>query len=433
MTAADQTIVEQVNLEQEIVDRMNRDCHCVGTNVESLHSWLDADLRDRGIAEPVVTTHPHLFSQMPVFVTREHQTRMKKVIAAIESVVTLPAYQAMALKHAPKIASFTTPVRGVFMGYDFHIADEGPKLIEINTNAGGAMLTVAMARAQQACCPEVADYLSVQPSTSELENEIFAMIMGEWRLSRTNQTLTCIAIVDENPRAQYLYPEFLLFQKLVESRGVRTIIASPEELLSKNDGLWFGEQRIDMVYNRLTDFYLQSPAASALADAYLAGAVVLTPNPHTHALYANKDNLVLLSDEQALLSMGVAKNVVDILLDGVLRTEVVDASSAEQWWSNRKQWFFKPSSGFGSRGTYRGDKLTRKTFGDIMQGGYVAQAFCAPGERGQADDSALKFDVRNYVYGGKVQQIAARLYQGQTTNFRTQGGGFAPVYAIGSE
>jgi hypothetical protein len=41
---------------------------------------------------------------------------------------------------------------------------------------------------------------------------------------------------------------------------------------------------------------------------------------------------------------------------------------------------------------------------------------------------ALKFDVRNYVYDGAVQFITARLYQGQTTNFRTPGGGFTPVF-----
>jgi hypothetical protein len=28
--------------------------------------------------------------------------------------------------------------------------------------------------------------------------------------------------------------------------------------------------------------------------------------------------------------------------------------------------------------------------------------------------------------------MAARLYQGQTTNFRTHGGGFAPVYVVGA-
>jgi hypothetical protein len=33
-----------------------------------------------------------------------------------------------------------------------------------------------------------------------------------------------------------------------------------------------------------------------------------------------------------------------------------------------------------------------------------------------------------YVYDGTVQPTAARLYQGQTTTFRTAGGGFAPVF-----
>jgi hypothetical protein len=56
-----------------------------------------------------------------------------------------------------------------------------------------------------------------------------------------------------------------------------------------------------------------------------------------------------------------------------------------------------------------------------------------PGERisGSKDNpQSLKFDVRCYVYDGKVQWMGARMYQGQTTNFRTIGGGFAPVYRL---
>ena len=41
----------------------------------------------------------------------------------------------------------------------------------------------------------------------------------------------------------------------------------------------------------------------------------------------------------------------------------------------------------------------------------------------------MKFDLRAYAYAGETQWVAARLYQGQTTNFRTPGGGFAPVYS----
>jgi hypothetical protein len=42
----------------------------------------------------------------------------------------------------------------------------------------------------------------------------------------------------------------------------------------------------------------------------------------------------------------------------------------------------------------------------------------------------LKSDIRLYTYDGTVLLAAARLYQGQTTNFRTPGGGFAPVFFL---
>jgi len=41
----------------------------------------------------------------------------------------------------------------------------------------------------------------------------------------------------------------------------------------------------------------------------------------------------------------------------------------------------------------------------------------------------MKLDLRCYVYDGRVLSVAARVYQGQTTNFRTPGGGFATVFS----
>jgi hypothetical protein len=63
----------------------------------------------------------------------------------------------------------------------------------------------------------------------------------------------------------------------------------------------------------------------------------------------------------------------------------------------------------------------------------VAQAFAPPGIRGIAHDgvrSELKVDIRLYTYAGRPLLAAARLYQGQTTNMRTPGGGFAPVLEV---
>ena len=60
---------------------------------------------------------------------------------------------------------------------------------------------------------------------------------------------------------------------------------------------------------------------------------------------------------------------------------MVRAEDAEQWWAERKQWFFKPVSGYGGKGAYRGDKLTKRVFEEIMQSDYVAQRLAVPGER----------------------------------------------------
>jgi len=105
------------------------------------------------------------------------------------------------------------------------------------------------------------------------------------------------------------------------------------------------------------------------------------------------------------------------------------AGNRDALWEKRRQLFFKPAAGYGSKATYRGDKLTKRVWEEIAKGTYVAQALIMPSERHVADTpTALKADVRNYAYAGVVKLVAARLYQGQTTNFRTPGGGFSPVF-----
>ncbi|MEO5565521.1 MAG: hypothetical protein ABIR05_02505, partial [Luteimonas sp.] len=286
----------------------------------------------------------------------------------------------------------------------------------------------ALARAQRACCGPLQEMI---PAAAVMEDAIVEMFRSEWRSSKRRGALRSIVIVDEAPHEQYLYPDVLLFQDLFRRRGFNVIIADPSELSLHDGVLRHGQTTVDLVYNRLTDFSLEEPANAVLREAYLQHAMVLTPHPRAHALYANKRNLALLSDDRQLQALGVPASSRDILLAGIPATERIDPKHAERLWSARRGLFFKPATGFGSRAAYRGDKLTHRVWQEILAGDYVAQAIVAPGERVIASQSSLqtlKFDVRNYVYDGEVQWLAARLYQGQTTNFRTPGGGFAPVY-----
>jgi len=409
-------------------EALNNDCFCIGTDVTALREWLERDLRARGLSAPVVETHPHLFSPVPVFVAREQVDAMRAVVSAIERVAGNAGYVEHALAQAPPIARRAPLAQGILQGYDFHLSPAGPQLIEVNTNAGGALLNVELVRAQRACCQEVAELIS-GPNEADAGQRILDMFMCEWRRARGSAPLRRIAIVDREPATQYLYPEFLLFARLFEAAGIATVVADPAELRFDGSELLHARGPVDLVYNRLTDFYFEDEANAPLRKAWLAGAVV-TPNPHEHALYANKRNLAVLCDPARLRTWGVDDATAALLARSIPCTEPVRADQAERLWAARNQLFFKPVAGFGSRGSYRGDKVTKKVFQQILEGDYVAQALVPPGLRLHAPDAAapLKFDIRLYAHRSEVLLIAARLYQGQTTNFRTPGGGFAPVY-----
>ena len=274
----------------DLVDRLNQSCFCIGTDLDALARWLQDDLAARGLERPLVETHPHLFSQLPVFVSDDHVSQMRHVIQAVERVVTNTGYREAALTDAPAIAHTAPPESAVLMGFDFHVGNDGPKLIEINTNAGGAMLNAMLARAQRACCPEVDALMCGADRSGALDDVIFDSFVDAWQLARGTIPMRRIAIVDTTPSEQYLYPEFLLFQRLFEQHGLSAVVCDPAELRFANGRLWHGDESIDLVYNRLTNFSLATPASAVLREAYLARAVVLTPHPHAHALYADKRN-----------------------------------------------------------------------------------------------------------------------------------------------
>ncbi len=371
-------------------------------------SRLRQECESEGVAFPASMFSPHR-----VQVSRVHAEKMAEIVRAIEHVAGLAPYRQEVLKWAPQISNFDPGTKSVFFGYDFHLGETGPRLIEINTNAGGAYLNLLLLRAWG--------------METHLEDVFFDMFMEEWRQRRGSAVLERIAIVDDDCRSQFLYPEFCLFKKLFERKGISAVIADAKSLESRKDGLYFEDKKIDLVYNRLTDFSLEFHPS--LKAAYLEDAVVLTPHPRAHALFADKRNLSILSDPECLRRFGVAEKTVRILERGIARTGIVRREDSGKLWENRRHLFFKPGSGYGAKAVYRGEKLTKRVWDEILQGDYVWQEFVPPMAL-EIEGRSLKYDYRNFTYGGEIQLLAARLYQGQTTNFRTEGGGFAPVLLL---
>lgn len=417
----------------EVAQALNQACQCRTINEPLLHRLLEEDSALAGQWQNLAGTRPHLFSSTAVFLSPHTVEQVTQAVAALERVIALAPYQQAALARAPAVAQLAFGPKGVFMGYDFHLSEQGPRLIEVNTNAGGAMLNAILARANQACCEAVEWAFAPNASLARLEDIFFDMFLAEWRSQRGEQPLRSVAIVDDQPDQQYLAPEFELFRQMFERRGLRATVVDGADMGYRDGQLWHEEQPIDMVYNRLTDFDLSEPRHEALLQGYAAGHVVVTPHPRAHALHADKRNLVALSDDAMLASWGVSEADRRVLQAVVPRTLEVTPDNASELWTQRRQYFFKPMGGYGAKGTYRGDKLTKRVWDTIVEGNYVAQALVAPGERVVEIDgvsSDLKFDLRAYAYDGQVQLMAARMYAGQTTNFRTPGGGFAPVVVL---
>ncbi len=381
-------------------------------NLDAVASSLDNAALQRAIlaqgeawATLLANRCPYIFANVPVFISAMQLQQMRATIAAVERVVnTTPA----------------TGARGVFFGYDFHLNAQGAHLIEVNTNAGGAFLNALLSDSQRE------NYVAgAAIAEHNLWDTFLAMFQTEWALQHADTPLRCVAIVDTQPLQQFLYPEFLLAQKMFTQAGITAHIVDPTELVARADGLYVAGQKIDLVYNRLTDFTLN--AHPTLLAAHQSGQVLLTPHPSAYTRYADKRLLATFTHPDA--GIDAADSVT--LQAGVPHTILVSPAQENFLWENRKSLFFKPNGGYGSKGAYRGDKLTKRVFAEILQGDYVAQRATPPAERAVALPNGttvlLKFDVRCYVYNGQIQLIAARLYQGQTTNFRTAGGGFGMV------
>ena len=118
----------------------------------------------------------------------------------------------------------------------------------------------------------------------------------------------------------------------------------------------------------------------------------------------------------------------NVLLPTWHSSEFADISEV---WQKRKQLFFKPPQSYGGKGAYRGSSISRKVFNRVMSEDTLIQQYVpAPKITFESDETSAdwKYDLRAYAYGGEVQMLVARIYQGQITNFSQAYGGYCPIF-----
>lgn len=287
----------------------------------------------------------------------------------------------------------------VCTSYDFHINDQGqPKLIEINTNA--AFLALGL---------ELYEFHQHKPETHFDEQQMIAMFKKEMDLCAAVPNE--ISILDEKPSEQRLFIEFLIYKNIFEKYKIKTHILDINDIdqAPKNS----------LVYNRYTDFYLSESKSEQLKNLFNDQQIHLSPHPYEYFLLADKQRMADWNKQTDVIQPESLLKIYDL---GIEDKDFI--------WSERKKLFFKPKTSFGSKQAYKGANISRKTFEELYGPDFIGQEYVMPSEIDVTIEDApqkLKYDLRCYAYDGKLQLIIARLYQGQATNLRTPGGGFAIV------
>jgi hypothetical protein len=377
------------------------------------------------------------YARTTIALDGEHFARISRAVALLFRVAHSEPYRELVDRGADPLLAHEPGNFGVMMGYDFHMTEAGPRLIEINTNAGGALLNGL--RTAALCDPrELGGACSGLLSVEEMGGRVVETFRAEFQAARGGDAvLRSIAIVDQSPEEQFLHPEFELFRELLERSGIRVEIGDTGELVrARSGGIELRGIPIDLVYLRDTDFTLEKPRTAPLRAAYLDGAVVVTPSPREHHLLADKRRLTLFSSRESLARLGVGSDDAALLAEVVPETRLLGDMSLDEAWSTRREWVFKPAASFGSKAVYRGDKISKRRLGAIHpEQHYLAQRRIEPGTV-QIDSGeglrTMKFDVRAYAYRDQPLLLGARVYQGQVTNFRSPGGGFSAICVLRS-
>ncbi len=321
---------------------------------------------------------------------------------------------------------------GICMSYDFHL-DENlqPQLIEINTNA--AFLALGYEYYQFRAIQSPVDSFKLDDFKKCLEKEIR---LGSARVDLDSEDdhevepVPKISIIDDQPPQQRLFAEFLLFQELFRRWGFET------EIIDFRD-----YKKADLVYNRHIDFYFENQESAQLKEAFYKGQSVFSPNPYEYLMLADKQRLIEWWDDSFWNQINMAgKADIKARIQKCLpKCLSVNSENAEEMWSARKKLFFKPKRAYGSKQSYKGSSMSRRVMDDILAGDFIAQEYVPAPEfefstnkdaaeiLGNSDPQTFKYDLRFYAYQDQIQMVIARLYQGQVTNAKTLGGGFAPV------
>lgn len=370
----------------------------------------------------VISERPTTYALRTIPVTRETAQVADRMAVILEKLTRDPKFEQLMLEGAPPVAHLNHGVRSMGLTVDFGISRDGrPLVMELNCNASRWQGGVALQRWMEATPkppyfrePFMRDPVFRNP---EMLEEVFVdCLREEWRLFQLNRGLTprplrSVLVTEVEPHLRAWFHEQKEIAACLQRRGIEARLASIYEV-ENLDG-------VDLVYNRDTDFFLESGKLVLLREALQSGRVCFTPHPRGYAMVLNKKSLITLYDLGQGRHPEIGLDADDRAFLGrvVPMTRYMTDADRSLSQADRANLIFKPIGLFGGRGIHRGDAISDVDLAALKPGEYLVQEII---DR-QLYDGGVYADMRFFCYGGRVVYGNARTYRTPVANVHSYG------------
>ena len=325
--------------------------------------------------------------------------------------------------------------------------DERPRVLEYNADSPAGMSYQAGQAALVRALPVMERFAS-EYRLEELRADIALRetLLDVWsrfaqRKGIGKNTTPRIAIVDLAAAATSA--EFQLVAKDLADHGVRSVIATPEDLSYHEGSLLAFGQRVDLVYKRLlvADFLSRYDLKHPLVRAYADGAVCVASSFRCVISHKKKALFALREPSRASWFTQQQRSAIE---EYVAPTWPLYACSRSELEAMRSEYVLKPNDAHGGENVVLGwecdEGQWRQALDAAGDGDYVIQERVAP-TRGRyplfdadapAQGATLRTvieDCNAYVFRGALGGILTRLSDAAVINV-SRGGQAIPTFIL---
>jgi hypothetical protein len=378
----------------------------VGQHYDAFFRQFTAERYRRYVSglEEAIGPHNYTFATTPLFLPEERFARLVDITNSVVKLLGAPRYQEMVTSTPWFMAQYPLQSSDYFGCVDFHVSDEGEKLIEVNFCPPGHVGLTEMF--------EQRFFEAFDLGTARRMNEGFEKALV--RLVTENGKDKSVAIaVNHTARSTSYVPHYRYVERLFAMHGVdaRLVYAKDVALDAGSRPTWNGE-RFDRIFNLVIPRNMQYEPEpfERYREAFRAHPTLFFPNPLGWKL-ATKAFLTVCSD-LGNESFGIAKEERERIESATLETHHLSrfrsSSEVADHFGGAANVVLKPLDDYHARGVFIApsvEQLERVFAGDRQR--YVAQRYFPSGSMPRISPEG---EIGMYQYSVRVGFVDGRAF-----------------------